>query len=267
MVPHGFRFNPTDEELIQVLDRKASGQEMPLHFIHEMNVYEREPQDLEWNGSTALSNGERFYYCKRETNDSREVHGLGWWKATSHVKKVYANDQQPLVGNKRPLTFHRFKDNERNRNNAIKTNWIMHEYSLESRTTEWRLCKLKYKGKPSLQEEIESIKKKHSSRNDFETGRSPTNAGVLEQLEERSLVPADSAMPILDHFNGYNNQQPHNQWNNMQQLPLSPPYHPDHDLPAPPSTSSDHYYVNYQQEELEPNVHEQPFPNLWSWTN
>ncbi|KAG6742498.1 hypothetical protein POTOM_053370 [Populus tomentosa] len=48
MVPHGFRFNPTDEELIQFLDRKASGQEMPLHFILETNVYEREPQDLEY---------------------------------------------------------------------------------------------------------------------------------------------------------------------------------------------------------------------------
>ncbi|KAJ6419105.1 hypothetical protein OIU84_029250 [Salix udensis] len=252
MVPHGFRFNPTDEELIQVLDRKASGQEMPLHFILETNVYEREPQDLEWNESTALSNGERFYYCKREINDSREVHGLGWWKATSHVKKVYAKDHrhQPLVGNKRPLTFHRFKDNERNRNNAVKTNWIMHEYSLESRTTEWKLCKIKYKGKPSLQQ--------HSSRNDFETGSS-TNVGVEQLDQERSLVAADSAMP-LDHYN---------QWSNMQQLPLSPPYHPD-DLPAaPPSTSGGgHYYcVNYQQEELEPIVHEQPFPNLWSWMN
>ncbi|KAJ6741171.1 putative proteinC TRANSCRIPTION FACTORS 68 [Salix purpurea] len=250
MVPHGFRFNPTDEELIQVLDRKASGQEMPLHFILEMNVYERDPQDLEWNESTALSNGERFYYSKREINDSREVHGLGWWKATSHVKKVYAKDHrdQPLVGNKRPLTFHRFKDSERNRNNAVKTNWIMHEYSLESRTTEWKLCKIKYKGKPSLQQ--------HSSRNDFETGSS-TNVGVEQLDQERSLVPADSAMP-LDHYN---------HWCNMQQLPLSPPYHPD-DLPAPPSTSGGHnYYVNYQQEELEPIVHEQPFPNLWSWMN
>uniref|UniRef100_A0A6N2MP55 NAC domain-containing protein n=1 Tax=Salix viminalis TaxID=40686 RepID=A0A6N2MP55_SALVM len=205
MVPHGFmRFNPTDEELIQVLDRKASGQQMPLHFILEMNVYER-------NESTALSNGERFYYCKREINDSREVHGLGWWKATSHVKKVYASDhRQPLVGNKRPLTFHRFKDSERKRNNAVKTNWIMHEYSLESRSTEWKLCKIKHKGKPSLQQ--------HSSRNDFETGSS-TNVGVEQLDQERSLVPADSAMP-LDHYN---------QWSNMQQLPwpLSPPCHPD----------------------------------------
>ncbi|KAG6768691.1 hypothetical protein NC652_019695 [Populus alba x Populus x berolinensis] len=259
MVPHGFRFNPTDEELIQVLDRKASGHEMPLNFILEMNVYEREPQDLEWSQSTALSNGERFYYCKREINDSREVLGRGWWKATSHVKKVYANDHQLLVGNKRPLTFHRFKDNERNRNNAVKTNWIMHEYSLESRTTEWRLCKIKYKGKPSLQEEIESIKRQHSSRNDFEAGSS-TNAGA-EQHEEETLVPADSTMP-LDHYSGYD-QQPHNQWNNMQQPPPPSPYHPY--LPAL-CASSGHYYVN-QQEELEPAVHEQPFPSLWSWTN
>ncbi|KAL3567513.1 hypothetical protein D5086_030164, partial [Populus alba] len=81
------------------------------------------------NQTVPLSNGERYYYCTRETNYSREVLGRGWWKATSHVKKIHANnDDQLLVGNKRPLTFHRFKDNERNRNNAVKTNWIMHYY-------------------------------------------------------------------------------------------------------------------------------------------
>ena len=110
-----------------------------------------------------------------------------------------------------------------------------------------------------MQEEIESIKKQHSSRNDFEAGSS-TNVGV-EQHEEQTLVPADSTMP-LDHCNGYH-QQPHDQWNNMQQLPPSP-YHPNY-LPAL-CTGSGHYYVN-QQEELEPAVHEQPFPSLWSWTN
>lgn len=84
------------------------------------------------NHSATLGNEERYYYCKRE-NDSREVAGRGWWKATSHVKKVNVNEN--LVGHKRPLTFHRYRDQERNRSNAIKTNWIMHEYSLESKTT------------------------------------------------------------------------------------------------------------------------------------
>uniref|UniRef100_A0A6N2MME8 NAC domain-containing protein n=1 Tax=Salix viminalis TaxID=40686 RepID=A0A6N2MME8_SALVM len=221
MVPHGFRFNPTDEELIQVLDRKASGQEMPLHFILETNVYEREPQDLEWNESTALSNGERFYYCKREINDSREVHGLGWWKATSHVKKVYANDHrhQPLVGNKRPLTFHRFKDNERNRNNAVKTNWIMHEYSLESRS---------------------------HARQMLEWSSLIRNEVWCLQIQQCHW------MIII--INGATCSSYHGTI-----------LHAPDDLPAPPSTSGGHYCVNYQQEELEPIVHEQPFPNLWSW--
>ncbi|KAJ6860027.1 NAC domain-containing protein 83-like [Populus alba x Populus x berolinensis] len=266
MVPHGFRFNPTDEELIQFLDRKASGQEMPLHFILETNVYEREPQDLECaqisitqllhagNQTAPLSNGERYYYCTRETNYSREVLGRGWWKATSHVKKIHANnDDQLLVGNKRPLTFHRFKDNERNRNNAVKTNWIMYEYSLESRTTDWRLCKIKHKGKPSVQEEMESMRKQYSSRNDFEAGSSTIFVGGQQQQEQTSSRPTN--------YEGYDHES-YYQWNNMQQ---SPPYPYDPYLPAPPSTSSGHYYVE-QQEKLE-SSDGHPFPSLWSWTN
>ncbi|KAJ6866128.1 NAC domain-containing protein 83-like [Populus alba x Populus x berolinensis] len=195
MVPHGFRFNPTDEELIQFLDRKASGQEMPLHFILETNVYEREPQDLE---------------CA-------------------------------------------FKDNERNRNNAVKTNWIMYEYSLESRTTDWRLCKIKHKGKPSVQEEMESMRKQYSSRNDFEAGSSTIFVGGQQQQEQTSSRPTN--------YEGYDHES-YYQWNNMQQSPPSPydPY-----LPAPPSSSSGHYYVE-QQEKLE-SSDGHPFPSLWSWTN
>ncbi|KAH9783664.1 NAC domain-containing protein 83 [Citrus sinensis] len=131
MMPTGFRFNPTDEELIEFLFRKLSGQEMQLYgdFIVERGDY-----------NVALSTNERFCFCLRE-NDSREVSGRGWWRATGRVKKVYANyNNQTLVGFKRPLTFHRFSRDEPHdprtkRNKAIKTNWIMHEYGLESYTT------------------------------------------------------------------------------------------------------------------------------------
>lgn len=168
MMPTGFRFNPTDEELIQILERKVYGQEMPLHghFIVERNVYEFDPQDLECPFSSlifsvfiisllslfislcyelifsifmlagehnmAVPNNERYCYCIKE-NDSREVSGRGWWRATGHVKTIYANEH--VVGFKRPLTFHRFTGNDKKRNTAIKTNWIMHEYNLESNTT------------------------------------------------------------------------------------------------------------------------------------
>ncbi|KAH9727663.1 NAC domain-containing protein [Citrus sinensis] len=107
-----------------------------------LNSFERHDTLMvyNWDYNVALSTNERFYFCLRE-NDSREVSGLGWWRATGRVKKVYANyNNQTLVGFKRPLTFHRFSRDEPHdprtkRNKAIKTNWIMHEYSLESYTT------------------------------------------------------------------------------------------------------------------------------------
>ncbi|KAJ6366499.1 hypothetical protein OIU77_002983 [Salix suchowensis] len=203
---------------------KSSTEKLLANKCHSIsfsksNVYEREPQDLEWNESTALSNGERFYYCSRTMKETATTPS----RLTGLCMNIALN-QEPRSGG---------------------------------------FARLNIRENQALQEEIESmIKKQHSSRNDFETGSS-TNVGV-ELDQERSLVPADSAMPLDDHYN----QQPHNQWSNMQQLPwpLSPPCHPD-DLPAPPSTSGGHYCVNYQQEELEPIVHEQPFPNLWSWMN
>ena len=77
----------------------------------------------------AFNKNERYYYCKRES-DSREVTGRGWWKATSHVKTISADGR--MVGYKRPFHFHRFRDNPKKRKDAIKTEWIMHEYGLES---------------------------------------------------------------------------------------------------------------------------------------
>ncbi|KAJ0035226.1 hypothetical protein Pint_25749 [Pistacia integerrima] len=187
MIPTGFRFNPTDEELIEILQRKVSGQEMSLHdhFIAERNVYELDPQDLEWDHKVVLSNNERYCYYMRET-DSREVSGRGWWRATGHVKKIYANNR--VVGYKRPLTFLRFTDNERKRKNAFKTNWIMHEYSLDSNTTEWRLCKIKYKGKTSVKEELENIRKGYRLSNEFE-GSSSIMVMQLDFVGEEQKQP------------------------------------------------------------------------------
>ena len=49
MVLTGFRFSPTDEEIIEILIQKVSGNTAmtPLDFIVERNIYELEPQDLQ----------------------------------------------------------------------------------------------------------------------------------------------------------------------------------------------------------------------------
>ncbi|KAJ0034402.1 NAC domain-containing protein 102-like [Pistacia vera] len=242
IVPTGFRFNPTDEELIEILERKVNAKQMPLHdcFIVERNLYEHEPEDLKWDPTMALHKNERYFYCIRE-NDSREVSGRGWWKATSHVKKIYSTETS-VVGYKRPLTYHKFTGNKRKRNKAIKTNWIMYEYSLESYTTEWRLCKIKYKGKQSVQEELENIKRGYRLSNDI----SEENCSIMEmkpvfveeeeeekQQQPQSLEQIDAIYepeftqnmelyssydPILTHITKDYNFGDYNQ---LEQLPYS----------------------------------------------
>ncbi|KAJ4723341.1 putative NAC domain-containing protein [Melia azedarach] len=208
MMPTGFRFNPTDEELIWLLERKVSGKPMDFHgnFMIEKDIYEADPQHLQWDYNVALSKNERYYYYLKK-DDSREVTGQGWWRATGHVKKIYVNDQQcHLVGYKRPLTFHRFRDNydnKRRRKKAIKTNWIMHEYSLESFSTEWRLCKMKFNGKLSAQEELEKMRKAGSSSS------SDNTSIVAEQLQQQqNLQLEDNYNNVYDHERPYYHCEP-----------------------------------------------------------
>ncbi|KAJ0034398.1 hypothetical protein Pint_25750 [Pistacia integerrima] len=166
MMPTGFRFNPTDEELIEILERKVSGQEMPVHdtFIVERNVYELDPQDLEWDPTVVLSDNERYCYYIRAT-DSREVMGRGWWRATGHVKKIYADN-----------------DN------------IEH--------VEWRLCKIMYKGKSSVKEEVD-----HNTKNDY-TLRSTDfegscNSSIIMVMQPNFIGEEEQEQPELDNFYEY----------------------------------------------------------------
>ncbi|XP_044465407.1 NAC domain-containing protein 19-like [Mangifera indica] len=246
MVPTGFRFNPTDEEVIQILETKASGHQMPLHFnfIVERNVYEHEPQLLQWEHSLVVGENEKYCFCTKK-NESRGVGGRGWWKATSHVKKIYDKNMN-LKGYKRPLTFFRFIDNERRRDKAVKTNWIMHEYNLHSYTTEWRLCKIKYKGKPSVQEELENIRNVYIG-NEFEGGHGSSSSTMNSQPNSVSDHQPNS---VGDH----QQQQPqasfHEQLDKVYELILS-----------------ENFYSNPQHlENQDGDVSDEfIFTSLWSW--
>ncbi|XVF37840.1 hypothetical protein REPUB_Repub20aG0045700 [Reevesia pubescens] len=251
MVPTGFRFNPTDEELIEILNQKVSGNivMVPLDFIVETNIYELEPQDLQWTQSAGLNKNERYYYCKRE-NDSREVSGLGWWKATSHVKTISAANGG-VMGYKRPLTFHRFRDNQRNRKDAIKTDWIMHEYGLHSIPTEWRLCKIKYKGKERLTEDM-----MENMSLEGEGGSSSISINPM-QVENQQLQ-----QPLPLNNENYIWSSSNMRFDDHQQQELAQPYSSFDDIPT---SSMPIFTPSYDHLAQQSDSMEQPFPDLWSW--
>lgn len=59
-LPPGFRFHPTDEELITYyLKRKINGQEIELEIIPEVDLYKCEPWDLP--GKNYLVNHKSIY--------------------------------------------------------------------------------------------------------------------------------------------------------------------------------------------------------------
>ncbi|RWW35878.1 hypothetical protein BHE74_00059168 [Ensete ventricosum] len=121
-LPPGFRFHPTDEELVvQYLKRKVLCCPLPAAVIPEINLSKYDPWDLP-------GDGERYFFSLREAtypNGSRSNGATlsGYWKATGKDRPVVASGSNEVVGMKKVLVFHRGKPPR-----GSRTEWIMHEY-------------------------------------------------------------------------------------------------------------------------------------------
>ncbi|KAG6533966.1 hypothetical protein ZIOFF_007845 [Zingiber officinale] len=129
-LPPGFRFHPTDEELVQhYLWRKIAGHRIPAPIIAEVDLYKHNPWDLP--GLALYGNREWYFYTPRDRkypNGSRpnRAAGRGYWKATGADKPVAVPGSiGRTLGIKKALVFYQGKAPK-----GIKTDWIMHEYRL-----------------------------------------------------------------------------------------------------------------------------------------
>ncbi|CAA7398997.1 unnamed protein product [Spirodela intermedia] len=112
----GFRFHPTDEELVgYYLKRKISGKPFRVDAISDVDLYNR---DMEWYFFSAL---DKKYANRSRTNRAT---GSGYWKTTGKDRPIFRGGRP--TGMKKTLVFHigRAPKGER-------TNWVMHEYRLE----------------------------------------------------------------------------------------------------------------------------------------
>ncbi|XVE83788.1 hypothetical protein DITRI_Ditri16bG0115000 [Diplodiscus trichospermus] len=130
MLP-GFRFHPTDEELVGFyLKRKIQQSSLPLELIKQVDIYKYEPWDL----PKLAASGEKewYFYCPRDRkyrNSARpnRVTGAGFWKATGTDRPIYFSDGTKCIGLKKSLVFYRGRAAK-----GIKTDWMMHEFRLPS---------------------------------------------------------------------------------------------------------------------------------------
>ncbi|XP_077244372.1 NAC domain-containing protein 54-like [Tasmannia lanceolata] len=128
-LPPGFRFHPTDEELVAYyLDRKISGRTIELEIIPDVDLYKCEPWDLPEKSYLPSKDMEWYFFSQRDRkypNGSRTNRATkaGYWKATGKDRMVQS--QKRAVGMKKTLVYYRGRAPH-----GLRTNWVMHEYRL-----------------------------------------------------------------------------------------------------------------------------------------
>ncbi|XP_015074984.1 NAC domain-containing protein 1 [Solanum pennellii] len=164
-LPPGFRFHPTDEELIMYYLRyQATSRPCPVSIIPEIDVYKFDPWVLPEKAE--FGENEWYFFTPRDRKYPNGVRPnraavSGYWKATGTDKAIYSANK--YVGIKKALVFYKGKPPK-----GVKTDWIMHEYRLSDsksqtskqsgsmRLDDWVLCRI-YK-KKNLGKTIEMMK-------------------------------------------------------------------------------------------------------------
>ncbi|KAI9086398.1 hypothetical protein K1719_031482 [Acacia pycnantha] len=166
-LPPGFRFHPTDEELItHYLFNKVTLTNFSAIAIGDVDLNRSEPWDLPRKAK--MGEKEWYFFCVRDkkyptglrTNRATEA---GYWKATGKDREIYRG--KSLVGMKKTLVFYRGRAPK-----GEKTDWVMHEFRLDGKFSvhnlpktarkEWVICKLFWKNyggkKTHMRFEVES---------------------------------------------------------------------------------------------------------------
>ncbi|KAJ1294497.1 hypothetical protein BS78_01G150900 [Paspalum vaginatum] len=144
-LPPGFRFHPTDEELVTYyLTRKVSDFAFATRAIADVDLNKCEPWDLPSKAS--MGEKEWYFFSMRDRKyptgiRTNRATDSGYWKTTGKDKEIFHCGM--LVGMKKTLVFYRGRAPK-----GEKTSWVMHEYRLQNKfpykpnKEEWVVCRV-----------------------------------------------------------------------------------------------------------------------------
>ncbi|XP_031125350.1 NAC domain-containing protein 12-like [Ipomoea triloba] len=189
-VPPGFRFHPTEEELLHYyLRKKVASQKIDLDVIPEVDLNKLEPWDIQEKckiGSTPqnewyfFSHKDKKYPTGTRTNRATAA---GFWKATGRDKVIQSNCRR--IGLRKTLVFYKGRAPR-----GQKSDWIMHEYRLDDIITSHDATGTNLVGEMSGPDEgwviCKVFKKKLYHKAAMEYHHNPQthqrNDGVLDQI-------------------------------------------------------------------------------------
>ncbi|KAG6483760.1 NAC domain-containing protein 35-like [Zingiber officinale] len=249
----GFRFHPTEEELIDFyLRRKVQGRRFNVDLIPFLDLYRYDPWDLPVFAT--MGEKEWYFYVPRDRkyrNGDRpnRVTPSGYWKATGADRVVRSENGARSIGLKKTLVFYSGKAPK-----GIRSSWIMHEYRLPhsdttlqyQKTTEISLCRV-YKRAGVVEDNYQTTPAPAGiflDRKHYSSSAKPVAAGAgtlsstatsLKENSSTSLNPNNSSNSMeINNYQGLllTNQQL------GQGLMMVPPHEPQQLTPANQLTMS-----------------------------
>ncbi|XP_028752250.1 protein NTM1-like 9 isoform X2 [Neltuma alba] len=164
-MPLGFRFCPTDEELVgHYLRHKLMADDPSIHdTIPEIEVCKFEPWELPAvvpSSSLNKSGDPEWYFfsprCYKYSNSNQynRATSSGYWKVTGQDREIRDLATNNVIGTKQSLVFHQGR---------TKTNWIIHEYQycddfFPPNQGTYVLCKLRRKSGKKTKEKTDETR-------------------------------------------------------------------------------------------------------------
>ncbi|KAL9386833.1 hypothetical protein Peur_019957 [Populus x canadensis] len=240
----GFRFHPTDEELVGFyLKRKVEKRLIRIDLIKHIDVYKYEPWDLPKEASCSAGEREWYFFCRRGRKYKNSVRpnrvtNSGFWKATGIDKPIYSVGKlHYCIGLKKSLVYYRGSAGK-----GTKTDWMMHEFRLPASENTanftnpddcniheaevWTLCRIFQRETP-FNKKCFSSKQKYVSDSSSSPCESDNRRHTDESFEVAAVdnnVNIESRATSDQYTYGNNDQLFAAQLSLRNQVPFTTPY-------------------------------------------
>ncbi|KAJ4963505.1 hypothetical protein NE237_023444 [Protea cynaroides] len=203
MVLPGFRFHPTEEELLDFyLKNVLFGKKLPFDIIGFLNIYHHEPWDLP--GLAKTGEREWYFFVPR---DRKHGHGgrpnrttaHGFWKATGTDRQIRSlSNPKRLIGLRKTLVFYMGRAPH-----GSKTDWVMNEYRMSDTPTssssslpkdDMVLCKIYRKATSLKVLEQRAAMEKEMKRQQISVASSPKTMEEEKKIQQTSVASSPMTM-------------------------------------------------------------------------
>ncbi|KDO44221.1 hypothetical protein CISIN_1g021772mg [Citrus sinensis] len=184
----GFRFHPTDEEIILLLTLKRFDPGFSVRTIKEIDLYSFEPWELPWHSEIQSEEEVWYFFCepyykyaksKRANRRTKE----GYWKKTGNGSKIKRKYSTEVIGTKKILSF--LRDDTAAK--KAKTEWVIHEIAVEDSPDyekDFVVCRLE---------------RKRDKKHDVSKDQSIQAKGHMNRVVENTVLVSDDQ--ARDHRN------------------------------------------------------------------